>query len=455
MGNLVAALSGWMKSAAGVLQRRRFDAQVRRAKRMRDESSALRIGLTGSSGKSSTAGLLSHILRAQGRVAEQADSNLFGTLVRTLRKQAGTNDFVVAELGVAGVGQMQPMAEMLKPDVAIVTLVALEHYSHFRTHEAVAEEKGWLVEKLAPGGFAVLNRDDPHVMRMAGRTAERVVTFGREAGADYHVANVGAAFPERLRLDLTWSGGTLALQSNFVAEHFWVTVAAAAAASLEIGVPPATVAERVASFEPVRHRCGVISVPNGPHFIVDTVKAPWHSVMLAFDIAAKATVARKRILLGQMSDFPGANTKYRDAYRAASVAANQVMFVGDHSHRSKASQEDRDQGRFMAFTTPREAAEHIRNTAEPGELILLKGSSNLHLERVAMSFVDDVQCWIPSCGRKEGCYACGLYRVPYERHKGRKSWRRRERLARLISPFRVFSRRGRGQESGTPSNPDP
>ena len=447
MGKVTAAFSGWMKSAGGVLRRRRSDAQVRRAKRMRDANSALRIGLTGSSGKSSTAGLLSHILRAQGRVAEQADSNLFDTLVKTLRKQAGTSDFVVAELGVAGVGQMQPMAEMLKPNVAIVTLVALEHYSHFRTHEAVAEEKGWLVERLAPGGFTILNRDDPYVMGMAKRTAERVVTFGRESGAEYRVANVRAAFPERLRLDLTWSGGTLVLQSNFVAEHFWVTVAAAAAASLEIGVPPATVAERVASFEPVRHRCGVISVPNGPHFIVDTVKAPWHSVMLAFDIAAKATVARKRILLGQMSDFPGANTKYRDAYRAARAAADQVMFVGDHSHRSKASQEDRDKGRFAAFTTPWEAREHIRNTAEPGELILLKGSSNLHLERIAMSFVDDVQCWAPTCGRKQGCEACGLYRVPYERHKGRKSWRRRERVARLTAPFKALSRLGRTEAS--------
>jgi UDP-N-acetylmuramoyl-tripeptide--D-alanyl-D-alanine ligase len=142
MGKVAAVLASWVKSVAGALQRRRFDAQTRRASRMRDASSALRIGLTGSSGKSSTAGLLAHILRTQGRVAEQADSNLFGTLVKTLRKKAHLSDFVVAELGVAGVGQMQPMAEMLKPDVAIVTLVALEHYSHFRTHETVAEEKG-------------------------------------------------------------------------------------------------------------------------------------------------------------------------------------------------------------------------------------------------------------------------------------------------------------------------
>lgn len=74
------------------------------------------------------------------------------------------------------------------------------------------------------------------------------------------------------------------------------------------------------------------------------------------------------------------------------------MFVGDHSHRSKASRKDRDEGRFLAFATPFEVAEHIRRTATSGELVLIKGSSDLHLERIALSWTGDVKCWVPVCG---------------------------------------------------------
>ena len=129
------------------------------------------------------------------------------------------------------------MAELLKPDVAIVTLIDLEHYSVFRTREAVAAEKGMLVSNIRPGEFVVLNADDQHVMAMAGCTVERIVTFGQAAGVDYRATDIHAAFPERLSLTIEWTGGRLTLQTRYVAEHFWLPVTAAVAAALELGVP--------------------------------------------------------------------------------------------------------------------------------------------------------------------------------------------------------------------------
>jgi UDP-N-acetylmuramoyl-tripeptide--D-alanyl-D-alanine ligase len=438
------------RSISSFLRGRRLDARSRRALERRLASSALFIGVTGSSAKSTTTALLAHILKTRGRVCEQADNNIRNALLKTLLDRSGDSDFVVAELGVGRAGSMRPMAEALRPDVAVITLVGLEHYSVFRTREAVAMEKGDLVESVRPGGFAVLNADDRHVMSMAARTAERIVTFGRTEVADFRAVDICAAYPDRLRLTLEWRGQTLELKSRFLAEHFWLSVAAASAAAIEIGVPPAIVAQQVASFEPIMHRFGLLSVPNGPDFIVDTVKAPWHSLQLAFDAIAAATAPRKRIVLGQMSDFSDSNRKYRDAYLAAQAAADQVMFVGDHSHRSKASKQDRDEGRFAAFTTPWDVAEHIRKTAIPGELILLKGSSNLHLERIALSWVDDVKCWVPSCGKSQGCEACGLYKLSYEVHRGHKTWRRRNRLSLLFKPWKAWARTRRERATRAP-----
>lgn len=435
-------VAGWAGAIRQTRRERRDAARLREAEARRAASAATFVGVTGSSAKTTTSALLAHILKGHDSVAQRLDANTLMPLANTLRRLLHER-YVVAELGLSKVGSIRTMAELLRPDVAIVTLIDLEHYSIFRTREAVAAEKGTLVSNVRPGGFALLNADDAHVMAMAARTAERIVTFGQAPGADYRATDIHAAFPQRLRLTVEWKGGSLSLQTRYAAEHFWLPVTAAVAAALELGVPPQTIAERVAGSEPFPNRFSVVDAAGGPQFMVDTTKAPWHSVLLAFKALADATAPRKRLILGHMSDFPGSDSKYRKAYVQGRAVADQVVFVGDHAHRSKASQQDRDEGRFVAFDTPREVARHVRETAIPGELILIKGSSNLHLERIALSWTKDVQCWVPECGLREGCEACGLYGTPYEIHRGRRNWRRRGRLRRLLTPWR-FRVRGPG-----------
>ena len=413
--------------------------KIYRARRARARSKATFIGVTGSSGKSTAASLLGHILAGQGPVYTRVLANTIKSLVTTLYKRMnkhGEVDYVVFEAGAFGVDTIRPMAQMLKPHVAVVTMVRLEHLSSFKTLENVAREKRALVEALEPGGLAVLNADDPNVLAMASDTAHRFVTFGESETADYRVTDVNAAYPHALRFTLRWRGGALKLKTPFPGQHFWLPTAAAAATALELGVPAQTVEERIATFEPLANRCHVLVVDGGPHFVIDTAKAPWHSLPLAFDIVAKSRAERKRIVLGQLSDFAGSNAKYARAYDSARETADQVIYVGEHAHRSKASQADRDSGRFVELRTPKQVSDHLRRTAAPGELILLKSSSSLHLERLALAWTHDVKCWIPACGKKEGCQDCGLFEVPFEEHrefvKKRRNDRRRQRLRRLF-----------------------
>jgi UDP-N-acetylmuramoyl-tripeptide--D-alanyl-D-alanine ligase len=313
------------------------------------------------------------------------------------------------------------MAELLRPNVAIVTMIGLEHKSTWRNCERIADAKAELVAAVEPGGFVVLNADDEFVIAMAARTRERIVTFGRSADAKYQAVEIRCAFPDRLRVKTLWPGGTLVLQTRFVGEHFWLPTLAAVATAMELGVPAEVVAERVATFDPLFARFSVLTVPGGPTFLVDTVKAPWYSLPLAFDTVAQATATRKRIVLGHLSDFAGSDSKYRDAYRLAAAVADQVVFVGNHAHRSKASREDLDTGRFLAFTSPGDAAGFVRATSIPGELILLKGSQDLHLERIALSILHDVKCWKAACQRRVSCQGCGLYEYSYNAHRGRRA----------------------------------
>lgn len=402
-----------------------------RARRARAKSKTTFIGVTGSSGKSTTASLLGHILAGHGAVHAQILDNTIRALVSMLYRRmakGGSADYAVFEAAAFGPDTIRPMAELLRPHIAVVTMVRLEHASSFRTLENVAREKGWLVNALEPGGFAVLNADDPNVVGMA--SGRRFVTFGESEAADYRVSGISAAYPQALSFRLHWRAGVLDLETPFPGAHFWLPTAAAAATALEIGVPPRIVEERVRTFRPLDNRCEVYLPEGGPHFIVDSVKAPWHSLALAFDMVAKSTLQKKRIVLGQLSDFSDSSAKYARAYKSARGIAGQVVYVGEHAHRSKADQADRGDGRFVELRAPKEVSDHIRRTAVPGELILLKSSSNLHLERVALAWTHDVRCWIPDCGKRESCQTCGLYEVPFEEHKSFRANRRFERWRR-------------------------
>ncbi len=407
---LVEFASPWLSD------NRYFGTLRRLAARARKKSSAKFIGITGSSAKSTTAALLAHILAAEGHVHMQVQANILGNLIQFLASLRRGTDFVVAEVGVStGAGRIKAMANLLRPDIAIVTLIRLEHKSIFRSEETIAAEKSELVAGLRPEGLAVLNADDPLVMAMAQRSRARVVTYGRSESAQYRAIDICSAFPERLSLKVAWAGGTLPLQTNFVGDHFWLPILAAVATAIELGVPTEKIVARLATFEPLFERCGVLNAPGGPTFILGTTKAPWHSVRSAIDVVAHATAPRKRIILGHLSDYTGSNqSKYRDFYTWARAASDQVLYVGEHAHRSMASQQDRDEGRFLSFATPLQVAEYIRESAIPGELILVKGSLDLHLERIALAWTKDVKCWAPSCGRFFGCIRCGNFEKPFE-----------------------------------------
>jgi UDP-N-acetylmuramoyl-tripeptide--D-alanyl-D-alanine ligase len=396
-------------------------AHMRRAR-----SDALHIGITGSSGKSTTTALLAHILEAHGSVHAHVYRNTLYPLCEALRGVEPQTRFVVAEIGASVKGSISAMAGLLRPDVAVVTKVGLQHYSAFRGKEAVGLEKGTLVEALPSSGLAILNADDPHVMAMAKRTKARVVTFGRSPEADYRLESAHASLPTRLSARLSCEHGSFDLTTPFVSEEFWLATLASFAASVELGVSPEIAKERIATFSPPWNRCGVIEVAGGPTFIVDTAKAPNEEIPAAIEIIKKAQMPLKRVVIGQISDYPGNSIKvYRTAYQLAAACSDQVVFINDYGHRARVSERDRETGKFVDFTAPKEAADHVKNTARPGEVILLKGSQNLHLERLALCWTHDVQCWERSCGKTGDCVQCGMVEVPFEDHRKVRRERRR------------------------------
>lgn len=375
------------------------------AKLSRSRNNATFICVTGSSAKTSTVAMLSHILSGQGAVHGQFGKNTLDAYRKSLRRMSSASRYVVCEVAAHLPGSLQPQIDLVRPSVAIVTLVGLEHFSAFRTLEAVAGEKRTLVEALPENGLAILNHDDPHVLAMAARTRARVVTFGR-SGGDYRITRTVAAVPGALALTIAHSGESFEIETQLTGSHNSLAVAAAFACAHELGLPVSLIKDRIAGQKSVFGRCSAHVIDNGPIFIADTNKAPYWSIYLPIEMMAEFSAPRKRIVIGQISDASNTNPKYRDVYRASRRVADQVIFVGDNAHRSKATEEEVAAGRFVEKRTVREAAAFIAETAIPGEIILLKSAPNLHVERILLSFEDQIACWEVACGRRIQCVEC-------------------------------------------------
>jgi UDP-N-acetylmuramoyl-tripeptide--D-alanyl-D-alanine ligase len=387
--------------------------------------------------------LLSHILESTKKVRAQSIKNGVANTVKTLGALENDEACVVLEIGTAGPGQIAEAAKFVRPDVAIVTLVALEHYSVFRNLANVAKEKSSLVKALPPDGLAILNKDDPNVLAMAQSTSARVVTFGKQ-GADYEQADIDARVPGALALTLKYSGKQLRLKTRLTGAHNCLAVSAAAACALELGIPEAAVINGVASFDPVFGRLTVHKINYGPTFLLDTLKAPYHSLSLALDTLRSSTATRKRLVLGNISDYQGNPfPKYRDTYRAAAAIVDQVIIVGPNSHRSGATKDDIESKRLVTFVNVEDASRYIKATAVEDELILVKGSGNLHLERIFLDFETGVQCWPNDCGIKVPCTDCGLFRHPFYEHSGKVPRRANKPWARTLLVTALLRRANR------------
>jgi UDP-N-acetylmuramoyl-tripeptide--D-alanyl-D-alanine ligase len=154
--------------------------------RLMDEARV--IAVTGSVGKTGTKEMLRACCARLGRThaADKSFNNHWGVPLTLARMPADTR-YAVFEIGMSHAGEITPLVQMVRPHVAIITAVEPVHLEHFSSESAIADAKAEILAGLVPGGTAILNADNRHFGRLAGRaeaTGARIVTFGRDGAAD-------------------------------------------------------------------------------------------------------------------------------------------------------------------------------------------------------------------------------------------------------------------------------
>lgn len=294
--------------------------------------------ITGSAGKTTTKDYLAAIVSrfAVTGVAPGSHNNEIG-MPLTLVNAPDAADVVVAEIGARGPGDVAWGAELLRPDVGVVTNVGSAHLGEFGSRDAIARTKGELVEALESEGVAVLNADDELVMEMAKRTAARVVTFSAASAPGADVAVVGASFAPDLTATFTLETpqGPIACETHGAGPHILSCAAAAAAAAQVLGASPEDVSAGLRDAPRSAHRMQLHTSAGGWHVVDDSYNANPESMAAALASAAAiaAEGGRTLALLGHMAELgPSAADAHRDvAEMHRRHRFDVVVAVGEHA----------------------------------------------------------------------------------------------------------------------------
>jgi UDP-N-acetylmuramoyl-tripeptide--D-alanyl-D-alanine ligase len=380
-------------------------AVQRLATRVLGEDQPLTVGVTGSSGKTSTKDLLAHVFGALGPTLAPAGSfnNELGLPLTALRRTPETAT-VVLEYSARGRGHIAFLCGLARPDVAVVLNVGSAHLGEFGTVEGIAQAKGELVEALQPGApdrpacLAVLNADDGRVLGMRERVpaGARVVTFGSSRGADVRADRIDLDDDGRARFELVTASGSAPVQLALHGEHHVSNALAVAATVLSTtSAPLPRVAELLGSARPVsRWRMEVCERPDGVTVVNDAYNANPDSMRAALRTLAVMSRGKRRrtwAVLGVMAELgEQAREAHMDLGRfVVRLDVSRLVVVGDAAGgiHAGAVLEGSWGEESVHVADVAHAVQLLTEELEPGDVVLVKGSRAAGLERVAAALL--------------------------------------------------------------------
>lgn len=341
------------------------------------------VGVTGSSGKTSTKDLLAAILAPLGPTVAPPGSfnNELGLPWTALRADTGTRHLVL-ELSARGRGHIAALCHVAQPRIGVVLNVGRAHLGEFGSPEAIAAAKGELVEELPADGVAVLNADDPAVAAMATRTRAAVVTVGRSPDATVRAEDLTLA-AGRPRFRLVAPQGSAEVALRLVGAHHVGNALSAAAVALECGATPDGVAAALSAAGPAsRWRMEVVDRADGVTVVNDAYNANPESMRAALQALAALGSGTRRTwaVLGRIAELGDASaTAHAEvAATAAELGVDHLVTVGPTEY-----------GRGRAVADVAAALDLLRAELEPGDVVLVKASRAVGLDRLADALVQE------------------------------------------------------------------
>ena len=356
------------------------------------------VGITGSSGKTTTKELAAAIIGRRYPVFRNYGNynDRYGLPI-ALGRLAPEHKVAVLELACDSVDEIRELAALTRPQIGVVTTINETHLAYLGSLEAIAAEKSRLVEALpaaAQGGVAVLNYDDPRVRAMAGRTQARVVTYGLAPDADLVAGAVeagpqGTSFTVFVKDFFPVSGlrgkRKLRVQISLLGRHHVYAALAAVAVGLVLGVPLDEALSALAAVRPLPGRLNPLPGIHNTVILDDSFSASLASTLTALDTLALFKAGKRCAVLGDLPDLGSMEGEaYRQVGEKAARVADLLVTQGDGAQRiaQHAQACGLSADRVVMTYTAEDTLRGLTGHLQPGDTVLVKGPVESRMERV-------------------------------------------------------------------------
>ncbi|CUU04256.1 MAG: UDP-N-acetylmuramoyl-tripeptide--D-alanyl-D-alanine ligase [Fimbriimonadales bacterium] len=367
------------------------------AQHYRRQMPATVIGITGSTGKTTTKEMLACALEAEYPNAVHKNLGNYNTEIGvplTLFGLEPHHRFLVQEMAMRGRGQIAYLAEIAEPRVGVLTQIGWSHVELLGSRQAIAEAKAELLEALPADGIAVLPRDDRFYEFLRSRCNCPVYTFGRHEEADAQLVaielhpdrTVGTIrFAERVPLP-SEAERVVVLDLPHLGEHLLYNACAALLTAALLGANPHKAARALQSLQMPEMRMNIQRQPDGWVLINDAYNANPDSMRSALNVLIRQAPARRRIaILGDMKELGAYSMRlhWHLGRWLATQPLDYLVLVGvDVLWTAAAAREGGfPPQRILHFETPLQAGEWLARHVQKGDWVLLKGSRAIGLEQ--------------------------------------------------------------------------
>jgi UDP-N-acetylmuramoyl-tripeptide--D-alanyl-D-alanine ligase len=368
------------------------------------------IAVTGSVGKTTTKDCIDAVLSDSYPTAKSlgSENNLYG-VPRAILRIRPRHKYAVIEMGTDRPGGIRKLARLVRPQVGVLVSVGRTHTVNYRDLDEIADEKGKLIESLPKGGVAVLNKDDLRVARASSCCKAAVRFFGSSAAADIVAEEVSSTWPDRLCMRVRRGSDTCEVRTDLVGKHWAGPVLAALLVAGECNITLKEAAASLKKIRPYTARMQPAEHPSGAVFLRDEQNGSLETLEKALDVVREGSAGRKILVMSNVSDHPdNSRVRMRHVGRLAAGVVDVAVFIDKYGNfaRKEAIQCGMDEKNVFHFAAFQEASVFLKENLRSGDLVLLKGRSSDHLERVYLSQFCEIHCGKKSCSLKRYCDFC-------------------------------------------------
>ena len=358
-------------------------AMQKLANRVRREWGGRVIGVTGSAGKTTTKECIAEVLGAQFRVlkSEGNFNNHFGLPLQLLRLEQ-EHEVAVIEMGMNHAGEIRALAKIAEPNWAVVSNVAAVHLEHFADGIAgIARAKYELVEALPADGIAILNGDDEWVAAFGRGLGERAVFYGLSSGFDVYAEDVAEAGLDGSRFTVVAGEAREDVHLRLMGRHNVLNALAAVAVGVNNGMEVGVCCKALETMRPTAKR-GQVMEFHGARIVNDSYNSNPKALDAMVGALVGAVAERRIVVAGEMLELGPAGEALHAGCGAAMAQAGVDVVVGVRGLAKALVDAARAGGVEARFVeTPEEAGEWLRQNLREGDVVLLKASRGVQLER--------------------------------------------------------------------------